>query len=281
MIPAITILREAGGTMPRMSVGDCSLYVERQGDGHPVVLISGLGGLASYWQDQKSVFSRDFSIVSFDHRGVGQSDHVRMKYTVEKMAQDVIGIMDALNIDKAHLVGHSTGAAIAQVLALDHARRVTSIVLAAGWPKPDAYFRRHFMMRREILEALGPTAYVQNASLMLYPHNWIAANNEKLRGIEAQLVANFPPTEIMVNRIEAIMAFDRSEELGRIKVPTLVAAAVDDNVTPAYYSEALARAIPNAEFKMFGSGGHNFSYINPRDFNQAVLPFLQANTPKG
>jgi aminoacrylate hydrolase len=266
--------------MPRMSVGDCSLYVERQGDGHPVVLISGLGGLASYWQDQKSAFARDYSVVSFDHRGMGQSDHVRMKYTVEKMAQDVVALMDTLGINAAHLVGHSTGAAIAQVLALDHPRRVTSIVLAAGWPKPDAYFRRHFMMRREILEGLGPTAYIQNASLMLYPHHWIAAHNEKLRGIEAQLVANFPPTEIMMSRIEAIMAFDRSDELGGIKVPTLVVAAVDDNVTPAYYSEALARAIPGAELKLFGDGGHNFSSVTPRDFNLAVLPFLQANTPK-
>jgi|SRR5580658_843555 aminoacrylate hydrolase len=266
--------------MPRMSVGDCSLYVERQGDGHPVILISGLGGLASYWQDQKTAFSRDYSIVCFDHRGVGQSDHVRMKYTVEKMAQDVLSLMEVLGLDKAHIIGHSTGAAIAQVLALDHPRRVTSIVLAAGWPKPDAYFRRHFIMRREILQGLGATAYVQNASLMLYPHDWIASHNEKLRGIEAQLVANFPPTEIMISRIEAIMAFDRAADLGRIKVPTLVLAAVDDNVTPAYYSEALARAIPNAELKMFGGGGHCFSYINPREFNQAVLPFLLANTPK-
>lgn len=266
--------------MPRMTVGDCSLYVERQGDGYPVILISGLGGLASYWQDQKTAFSRDFSIVSFDQRGVGQSDHTRMKYTVEKMAEDVVALMDALGIDKAHFVGHSTGAAIAQVLAIDHPRRVAAIVLAAGWPKPDAYFRREFMMRREILEGLGPTAYVQNASLMLYPHAWIAANNEKLRGYEAQLVANFPPTEVMVSRIEAIMAFDRSEDLGRIKAPTLVVGAADDNVTPAYYSEALARAIPNAELKMFGAGGHCFTYVMPRDFNQAVLPFLQANTPK-
>lgn len=266
--------------MPRMSVGDCSLYVERQGDGFPVILIAGLGGLASYWNDQKAAFSRDFSIVTFDQRGVGQSDHVRMKYTVEKMAEDVIGILDALGIDKAHIVGHSTGAAIGQVLALDHPRRVAALVLAAGWPKPDAFFRRHYMMRKEILQGLGPTAYVQNASLMLYPQAWIAANNEKLRGHEAQLIANFPATEIMLSRMEALLAFDRAEELGRIKAPTLVVGAADDNVTPAYFSEALARGIPNAELKMFGSGGHCFTYVMPRDFNQAVLPFLQANTPK-
>jgi aminoacrylate hydrolase len=204
-----------------------------------------------------------------------------MKYTVEKMAEDVLGIMTALDIEKAHIVGHSTGGAIAQVLAIDHPKRVGAVVIAAGWPKPDAYFRRHFMMRREILQGLGPLAYVQNASLMLYPHAWIAANNEKLRGYEAQLVANFAPTEVMVSRIEAVMAFDRTEDLGRIKAPTLIVGAADDNVTPAYYSEALARAIPNAELKMFPSGGHCFTQMLARDFNQAVLPFLQANTPAG
>jgi aminoacrylate hydrolase len=265
--------------MPRMSVGDCSLYVERHGEGFPVILVSGLGGLASYWQEQVRVFARDFSVVLHDHRGVGQSDQVRMKYTVEKMADDVIAVMDTLGIEKAHIVGHSTGGAIAQVLAIDHPKRVAAIVAAASWPKPDAYFRRHFMMRREILQGLGPTAYVQNASLMLFPHAWIAANNEKLRGQEAQLVANFPPTEIMVSRIEALMAFDRASELGRIKAPTLVIGAADDNVTPAYYSEALARAIPHAELKLFATGGHCFTQVMARDFNQAVLPFLQANTP--
>jgi aminoacrylate hydrolase len=264
--------------MPRMPVGDCSLYVERHGEGFPVLLVSGLGGLASYWRDQIPAFSREFCVVAHDQRGVGQSDHVPMSYTVEKMAEDVVALMDALGIPRAHVVGHSTGGAIAQVIALDHPDRVGAIVIASSWPKPDAYFRRQFTMRREILRGLGPTAYVQNASLWLYPHAWIAANNEMLRGQEAQLVASFPPLEIMLSRLDAIMAFDRSRELGKIKAPSLVIGAADDNVTPAYYSEKLARAIPNAELKLFASGGHCFNQVMPREFNQAVLPFLQANT---
>jgi len=272
-------LKTQGSIMPRMSVGDCSLHVERHGDGFPVMLVSGLGGLASYWQDQIRSFSKHFSTITHDHRGMGQSDHVVMKYTVEKMAEDVLAIMDKCEIEKAHIVGHSTGGAIAQVLAIEHPKRVAAVVIAASWPKPDAYFRRHFMMRREILQGLGPLAYIQNASLSLYPHAWVAENNEKLRGIEAQLIASFPPTEIMLSRIEAVMAFDRTADLGRIKAPTMVVAAADDNVTPAYYSEALGRAIPNAEIKMFPSGGHCFTQMLARDFNQAVLPFLQEHTP--
>jgi aminoacrylate hydrolase len=265
--------------MPRMSIGDCSLYVEQHGDGFPVLLISGLGGTAAYWTDQITAFSREFGLVLHDHRGVGESDHVRMSYTVERMAADVVALMDLLKIERAHIVGHSTGGAIAQILAIDHPERVAAVVIAAGWPKPDAYFRRHFMMRRDILAGLGATSYVHCATLFNYPPDWIAANNEALRGAEHKTIASFPPTEIMLSRIEAILAFDRTKDLGRLKAPTLILDAADDLVTPAYQSEALARAIPNAELKLFPSGGHCFSQVKARDFNQAVLPFLQANTP--
>ena len=75
------------------------------------------------------------------------------------------------------------------------------------------------------------------------------------------------------------MAFDRTADLGKIKVPTLVLAAQDDIVTPAYFSEELARRIPGAEAKFFPQGGHDFPQVVAREFNQADLPFLQAHTP--
>jgi aminoacrylate hydrolase len=265
--------------MPRLSIGDCNLYVEDHGDGFPLLFISGLSGFASYWQEQVPHFSRDFRVVLHDQRGVGQSDKSQIAYTVDQMAADVVALMDRLEIERAHLVGHSTGGAIAQTVAIKHPKRVAALVVSASWPKPDAFFRREFTLRRDILTGLGPTAYVQAASLGMYPPNWIAANNEALRLLEAQWVANFPPLDVMVSRIDAILAFDRLADLGTIRTPTLVMGAADDIVTPAYFSEALARAIPGAELKLFPSGGHSFSKIVPRVFNNAVYPFLRANTP--
>ena len=112
-------------------------------------------------------------------------------------------------------------------------------------------------------------------------HGWyIAQNNEKLRLLEAQNLANFTHPDIVVSRIEAILAFDRVAELPRIKTPTLVVGAADDNVTPAYFSEELARLIPGAELKLFPRGGHSFTQVLCREFNMAVLPFLEAHTPQ-
>jgi aminoacrylate hydrolase len=265
--------------MARIQVGEGSLHYERHGDGFPVMFISGLSGVASFWKDQVPTFARKFDVITHDHRGIGQSDVTRSGYTVDRMAADVIGLMDALEIKRAHVVGHSTGGAIAQILALEHPRRLASIVIASSWTKADAYFRRLFALRRETLARLGPASYVQASSLFLYPSFYIARNNEKLRQIEAQMLASFSAPEITLSRIDAILAFDRTAELGRIRTPTLVMAAQDDLITPAYFSEELARSIPGAEAKFLAQGGHFFNIVLPREFNQAVIPFLTANTP--
>src|SRR6516165_5756990 len=235
--------------MPRISIGDCSLYYERQGVGFPVLFISGLGGFASFWQDQVAAFRKRFEVVTFDHRGIGQSDPARFGYTVERMAADVTGLLDALRIRRAHVIGHSTGGAIAQVLAIEHPTRLASVVLSATWTKTDAYFRRLFALRKEILQRLGASAHIQASTLFLYPSWWIARNNERLRQAEAQSLAAFAPVEIVASRMDAMLAFDRTSDLSRIKAPTLVIGAEDDIVTPSYFSEELARLIPGAEVK--------------------------------
>jgi aminoacrylate hydrolase len=265
--------------MPRISIGDCSLYYERNGMGFPVVFISGLGGFGSFWKDQVAAFNKRFEVITFDHRGIGQSDESPIGYTVDRMAADVVKLLDRLEIGRSHVVGHSTGGAVAQILAIEHPKRLASVVLSATWTKADAYFRRLFTLRKEILQRLGPSVYLQAATLVLYPSWWVARNNERLRQEEAQNLAAFAPTEIVASRIDAMLAFDRTSELDRIKTPTLVVGAEDDIVTPAYFSEELARLIPAAEVKLFPRGGHFFTQVRAREFNNAVLPFLVAHTP--
>jgi len=265
--------------MPRISIGDCQLYYERHGAGFPVLFVSGLGGYASYWREQIPAFTREFDMIMHDQRGVGQSDSTRMAYTVEGNAADVIALMDALEIPKAHVIGHATGGAVAQVLAIEHPDRLASIVLAASWARPDPFLRRLFTFRKDLVTKLGHEAYILASNLTLYPPAWIAKNNEKLRQQEAQALTRFAPLEIIVSRIDALLAFDRSEELAKVRTPTLVVAAEDDFCAPAYFSEELTRIIPGAEAKFFPHGGHCFTQIVPREFNQAVLPFLAQHTP--
>src|SRR5258707_13484772 len=125
--------------MPRISIGDCSLYYERHGLGFPVVFISGLGGFGSFWKDQVAAFGKRFEVITFDHRGIGQSDESRIGYTVERMATDVVRLLDRLEIKRSHGVGHSTGGAVAQILAIKRPNRRTGHVPSAQRTKPGGY----------------------------------------------------------------------------------------------------------------------------------------------
>jgi aminoacrylate hydrolase len=260
--------------MPIASLGDCDIHYEIHGEGEPVLLVAGLGGAGNYWNPNLAAFSRKYKTVLHDHRGTGRSTHARIKYSIEQMTDDVVRLMDQLKIARAHLVGHSTGGAIGQVMGITHPGRLKSMVLYASWTKSDPFMRRVMEARKTLLLSSGVAAYVNASPIFLYPDWWINANIALLQERDPKSVAAFPPAEIGASRVDAVVAFDRTAELGQIRVPTLVLCAKDDFLTPPYFSEALAKAIPNARLKVLERGGHACSESVPEEFNRAVFEFI-------
>jgi aminoacrylate hydrolase len=260
--------------MPKVSIGDAEIFYERTGAGPPLLLSPGLGGVGRVFAKQIPRWARHFDVIAYDHRGTGQSTRSAIRYSVDQMAADVLGLLDALKLDRVSYLGHSTGGAIGQVLALEHPARIDRLVLSATWNRSDAYFKKCFAARKLALKAGGPKAYTEAANLALFPpwfHNERAA---ELAAIEAANLAAFPPTEILDSRIDAIMAFDRAADTGRIGHPTLVVVAEDDAVTPLYFSQELARRIPNARLRTLGTGGHMCMLTMAEPYAALVLDFL-------
>jgi aminoacrylate hydrolase len=260
--------------MPKINVTDAEIYFEIYGGGPPVLLVPGLGGVGSYWNPNIPAFSHDHQVVIHDHRGTGQSSRSLIRYSVDQMTDDLIGVMDYLGIEKAHLVGHSTGGAVGQTLAAKHPERLISLTIYASWTKCDPFFRRVFEARRALLTLGGAGAYTRAASVFLYPDWWINENIVLLEERERVVVLNFPPAEIVASRIDAIVAFDRTADLPNIRLPTLAICAKDDILTPPYFSRELARLIPNASLIELTRGGHCASETNTAEFNDAVLGFI-------
>ena len=263
--------------MPKISIGDCSLYYEEHGAGEPLLLVPGLGGVGASFFKQIPELSRHYRVIVHDHRGCGQSDRPVMAYSVEQMTQDVLRLMDKLKIERAHLLGHSTGGAIGQIIAIEQPKRLKKLVLSSTWTHCDGFFTRIFEARHALLKHTGPACYLRATTALLYPAWWVAQNDAMLAEQEREQAASFPPVEVVLSRIEAIMRFDRREQLSRIRTRTLVSVAVDDNVTPAYYSEALAKAIPGAKLNVFEKGGHLPYHIIDRQYTEAVLDFLKGD----
>jgi aminoacrylate hydrolase len=260
--------------MPKANLGDVEIHYESHGSGEPLLLVSGLGGAASYWNPNLPAFAARYRAIVHDHRGAGQSTHSKIRYSVDQMTDDLVRLMDHLKVERAHLVGHSTGGAIGQTLALTHPERLASLVLFATWTKADLFFRKLFRVRRALLVQVGSEAYVEGSALFLYPPWWIRQNEKLVEERERLTIRSFPPVEVVASRIDAIVAFDRSAELGRIRTPTLVLCAQDDAITPAYFSEELAQKIPGATLKILSRGGHCASETVLAEFNKTVLDFL-------
>ena len=260
--------------MPTVTSGNGEIYYEAHGAGTPIMLVSGLGGTASYWNPNLPAFTKRHQVIIHDHRGIGKSSRSRIRYSVDQMTTDLLAVMDDLKIEKAHIVGHSTGGAIAQTLAATHPDRLISVVIYASWTKADPFFRRVFEARRALLTDVGPAAYVRSAAIFLYPDWWINRNISLLEEREKTTIAAFPPAEIVASRIDAILAFDRTADLPKLKLPTLVVCAKDDIITPPYFSRELTALIPRAKFVELARGGHCASDANTEEFNAAVLGFV-------
>lgn len=158
--------------MPIAKLPDVDLHYEVIGHGSPLVLAAGLGGVGSYWQPQLNDLAASFQVITYDHRGTGKSTHSHGKYTVDLLAEDVIGLMDHLGVERAHFVGHSTGGAIGQIIAARHSERLDRMVQYASWTKADAHFRLCFDARKELLINCGAAAYVRATALFLMPSWW-------------------------------------------------------------------------------------------------------------
>jgi aminoacrylate hydrolase len=260
--------------MPKANLGDVEIYYESHGEGQPVLLVPGLGGVGAYWAPNLPAFSSRYRAIVHDHRGTGQSTHSTIAYSVDQMTEDLVRLMDHLKIERAHLVGHSTGGAIGQTLAATRPERLASLVIYASWTKADPFFRRVFEARRTLLTAAGAAAYVRATPVFLYPDWWVNANERLLEERERASIPAFPPAAIAASRIDAIVAFDRTADLGRIRTPTLVLCARDDILTPPYFSQELAQLIPGARLHLLEKGGHCASETVREAFEKVVLDFL-------
>ena len=262
--------------MPKVAVAGGEIYYEEAGQGHPLILVSGLNGVGRYWQPQVAAFAARFRVITYDQRGTGQSDRLQREFSVDQMAAELAGLMDALDIKRAHIVGLSTGGAIGQTLAIEQPQRIARLVMCSTWTHCDPWFRRLFEARRKMYETCGPELHAMFHPLWLYPPDYVNAHDAEIDAERKKAAGSAPPVEVSVGRINGLLAFDRRAGLARIQAPTLILASDNDYITPCYYAEALGRAIPNAKLVVFRGGGHSISKTRPEEFNRTVLEFLGA-----
>lgn len=255
------------------------LYYEVHGgpaaDRGTVILSAGLGGSGAFWAPQMETLLSRFRVVLYDHRGTGRSARsLTEPHTVAAMGEDIVRILDALALARAHVVGHAAGGNAGLALALNHPDRIGRLVVVNGWSRPDPHIKRCFDTRLALLNNTGIAAYVHAQPLFLYPADWLSANNARLEAEEIHHIHGFPDPDVMRARIQALLDFDIDADLPRIACPVLVSASADDMLVPLSCSRRLAERLPDATLDIAPWGGHGFTVTAPEAFNAAVVSFL-------
>ncbi len=261
--------------MPLYRLRDgAELYYETHGSGPPLFLVAGLGGDGRWWGANIPELARKFTVIVHDHRGTARSTLSRITYSVDQMADDALQLIGGLGYDKVHWCGHSTGGAMGQVLAIGHPERIDRLVLSSTWAKTDAFFRRLFEVRALLLRELGPAAYLKSSALALNSPAWVRDHDADLAAAEARAGETIPIPEIVLSRIDAIVAYDRREQLQKVRASTLAICARDDTVTPLYFTEELVRLIPGARAYVLPDGGHAYPNVHGAEFRRVMTSFL-------
>ena len=278
--------------MSTVTVGSIELYYEEQGSGDPMLLIMGLAADSRAWMFQVPDFARHYRTIAFDNRGVGRSAKPVGPYTIHQMADDAAGLLDALGIARAHVVGVSMGGMIAQELVLRHPERVRGLVLGCTYPEPDADVERQRQFSitkfggsvsatgemRIDLNALDPMMFFQHLLPSVFNQEFIERDIGKLLPLFTGALEYGFSLEAILGQVEAVMGHRTTDRLHTIKAPTLVITGDADRLVPPANSDILAKHIPNAKLVKVAGGSHGFNFETPEIFNRAVLDFLAAVT---
>ena len=243
-------------------------------DGFPLVMIPGLASDSRNWAMQRLAFGRRFRCVAIDNRGTGSSDKPEPPYSIQRMANDVVAVMDAEGFDRAHIMGASMGGVVAQMLTIEHPQRVAGLVLACT-------ACRHHEWRRELF-AEWRTAVLERGMPAMAEEGleWLVGPRLRRRfglwiNILVRMLLQTEP-KVFAAQIDALLEFPDNLRfaLAEIHAPTLVITGSQDALTPVGDAEELAELIPGARITILSRAAHGVMVESPGAFNNTVLEFL-------
>ena len=266
--------------MPKININDCDIYYEVHGQGDPLVLIMGLRRNVEWWYHQVPALAEQFQVIIFDNRGAGRSDKPAMEYSIRLFADDTAGLMDALELPCAHILGYSMGGYIAQELALNTPSKVKNLILASTGCGGD----RAVLMSPDRLEkfqanaSLKPEEILRKDMDIYFSDEFVAQNPEKIEEFIEISLRHHQPADAFFRQFDACLRHDTVDRLNHLAVPTLIMTGDDDPLVPPENSYILKELIPHAELVVF-PGGHHCVMIEKSDqYNQKVIDFFKADS---
>ena len=262
--------------MPIAQANGITINYEIHGEGEPLLLINGLADDLNSWGYQIEPFAQRYRTIIFDNRGLGGSDKPEGSYTTPQMAADARGLLDALGVERAHVLGVSMGGMIAQEFALAYPDRVGKLALCCTCSEPSEANKRLYRIWQETAPVLGLPQMMKEVLLWCFTPEFFQEHPDTAQETEEALTGITQPVSGYLSQLNSIQTHDATSRLGRIAAPTLVLGAPKDLIFPPFQSEQLHAGIPDSQLRFTEHGGHAFLWEAPDEFNEAVLGFLGA-----
>jgi 3-oxoadipate enol-lactonase len=261
--------------MPHADLNGQTIYYEEQGEGEPLVCIQGLGVDLRGWVLQVPEWSKQYRVVTFSNRDVGQSSTAQADYETSDMATDTFALADHLGLDSFHLIGLSLGGAIAQQVALAAPERVKTVTLAVTYGGTGAYGSVRGRTLGALMRGLSDEERVDFLLMMCYTEAFFE-DGDRAEFLRTAMLS-YPhkqSAEAFARQAAAGGRHDVRDRLHELSMPVHVIGAERDMMIPVWKSQELARLIPGAKLTVIEGAGHGVSWERAEDFNRTVLEFL-------
>ena len=268
--------------MPTLQVNDIGIYYKISGIGDPFILIRGLSSSLDSWPPYSiEEFSKLFKTILFDNRGAGRTSIPEGKYSSKLMASDTIGLMDALNIKKASILGYSMGGCIAQEIAINHPNRVSKLILASTWsghahgivtpnPEENPFPKMIPLIKQKRFEEMARVL-----TDALFPEHFKKKNPQIIENVIKNYMAHPPSSRGFEGQRAYVETFETYDKLSEINIPTLVLHGGKDKILPVENAKILTEKIPSARLRIFKDAGHGVIIQELKAWTDEILNFLK------
>jgi 3-oxoadipate enol-lactonase len=267
--------------MPKVKANGLNINYDQQGLGEPLILLPFLTADNSCYAFQVAEYAKHFTCISVDPRGAGETDKPAGVYSTELFADDLNAFMEAIGVEKAHVMGLSLGAAIGMWLAAKYPEKVKSLSIHSGWTKTDPFIKTIVEGWQVTAKALGSVTELVIRGIFpwcLTPDLY-ANQPDFIESLSAFVRSRPPqPVDAFLQQSNAVIAHDVESRLNKITAPVLITCGLYDMLTGKRFAYRMKDNIQNSELIVFEDVSHAPIYEKVEEFNQKTLAYLQRHS---
>ncbi len=258
-------------------VDDVTLAYKTIGKGYPLILIMGYRSTMDMWDSRVLTnLARNYQVIIFDNRGMGGSTATGKEFNIGLFAEDTAGLLGALNIKKANVLGFSMGTNIALEFTLRYPEMVNKLILYAGDCGGEESVQPDEEKMKQLIDTSGtPGEINKRMTRLIFPEKWLKDNPDLIKYLPKVTETSSP--EIIDRQTKAMTTWEGCySRLNKLTLPVLLITGTEDVLTPPQNSLILANRIPFAWLVQIKGAGHGLMYQYPEEFLRTVFLFLES-----